>query len=104
MEFVQGSFIPAGAEERIHAAGNYSWLTTEGDYAYEELEMAVSDMDVIFAYPWPDEEAVTGQLFEHFAGTGAILVTYHGSGEFRRTKKDASLAIAVSSLMRFNTL
>jgi hypothetical protein len=86
-EFVQGSFVPPGAEERIHAGGFYSWLTTEGDYAYEDLELRPSDMDLIFAYPWPDEEKITEELFERYAGVGSILVTYHGESDFRLRRK-----------------
>jgi len=87
VEFVRGSFVPRGAEGRVHAGGTYSWLTTEGDYAYDDLDLEVSDLDVVFAYPWPDEEAVVCDLFERFAGAGAILVTYHGSAEFRLKRK-----------------
>jgi hypothetical protein len=87
VEFVQGSFVPRGAEDRVHASGTYSWLTTEGDYAYDDLDSEISDMDVVFAYPWPDEEMVVCDLFEEFAGTGAILATYHSNSEFRLKRK-----------------
>ena len=87
VEFVRGSFVPRGAEEIVHSGGTYSWLTTEGDYAYDDLDLEVSDLDVVFAYPWPDEEAVVCDLFERYAGVGAVLATYHGSGEFRLKRK-----------------
>jgi hypothetical protein len=87
VEFAQGSFVPPGAEDRLHARGVYSWLTTDGDYAYEDLELELSDMDLIFAYPWPDEEVITGELFERYAGIGAVLVTYHGGSDFRLRRK-----------------
>jgi hypothetical protein len=87
VEFVHGSFVPRGAEDRVHTNGTYSWLTTEGDYAYDELNLEISDLDVIFAYPWPDEEAVVCDLFDRYAGSGAILATYHGNGEFRLKRK-----------------
>ncbi|MBN9120614.1 MAG: class I SAM-dependent methyltransferase [Planctomycetes bacterium] len=87
VEFVQGSFVPPGAEDRVHASGTYSWLTTEGDYAYDDLDLEVRDLDVVFAYPWPDEEVVVCDLFDRYAGVGAILATYHGSGEFRLKRK-----------------
>lgn len=89
VEFAHGSFVPRGAEDRVHAGGTYSWLTTEGDYAYDDLDLDVGDIDVVFAYPWPDEEWVVGDLFDRYAGTGAILATYHGSGEFRLKRKVA---------------
>ncbi len=87
VEFVHGSFVPRGAEDRVHKSGTYSWLTTEGDYAYDDLDSEISDLDVVFAYPWPDEEAVVCDLFEEFAGEGALLATYHSNSEFRLSRK-----------------
>lgn len=87
VEFAHGSFIPRGAEDRVHSVGSYSWLATEGDYAYEELGLDLRDLDVVFAYPWPDEETVTAQLFDRYAGAGAVLTTYHGGSEFRVRRK-----------------
>jgi hypothetical protein len=89
VEFAHGSFVPRGAEGRVHKGGTYSWFTTEGDYAYDELGLEPDDFDVIFAYPWPDEEAVTADLFARYAGDGAILVTYHGGSDFRLRRKAA---------------
>jgi hypothetical protein len=90
-EFVHGSFVPRGAEARVHTDGNYAWMTTDSDYAYEELGDDVADLDVVFLYPWPDEEHVTTGLFEHYAGPGAILITYHGEGVFRVRRKRGRL-------------
>ena len=35
----------------------------------------------------PDEERLTGDLFERYAAVGAVLVTYHGSEDFRLRRK-----------------
>ncbi len=86
-EFSVGSFVPPGAEDRVHAGGNYAWMTTEGDQAYEELGLEPGDMDIIFAYPWPDEEGIVSDLFDRYAGAGALLVTYHGGDDFRLRRK-----------------
>jgi hypothetical protein len=86
-EFVRGSFIPPGGEVHVRAGGQYAWLTTEVDHAYEELGLSPDDLDVIFAYPWPDEECVTWDLFERYAAVGAVLVTYHGCGDFQLRRK-----------------
>ena len=87
VEFVHGSFIPRGEEDRVHAGGVYSWLTTDGGEAYEDLGLDPADMDVVFAYPWPDEEVLIGDLFERHAGHGAVLATYHGGEDFRLRRK-----------------
>jgi len=87
VEFAHGSFVPPGGETLVHAGGQYAWLTTESDDAYAELGLDPVDLDVVFAYPWPDEEAVTEDLFERYAGPGALLVTYHGGTEVRFRRK-----------------
>lgn len=87
VEFVRGSFIPPGGEDKVYSAGQYAWFTTDADSAYEELDLDADDMDVIFAYPWPDEEFVTTDLFDRYAGAGAVLITYHGGDDFRVRRK-----------------
>ena len=86
-EFVVGSFVPPGGESRVYAGGEYAWMTTDSDYAYGELGLDPDDMDIIFAYPWPDEEAVTSELFDRYAGPGAVLITHHGGDDFRLRRK-----------------
>ena len=83
VEFVTGSYVPRGGEDRAYANGSYSWFTPESDYAYDDLGIEPSDLDVVFVYPWPDEEPVTLDLFERYCGRGAILITYHGGSDFR---------------------
>ena len=86
-EFAHGSFVPPGGEDLVYRGGQYAWLTTESDDAYAELGHDPADLDVVFAYPWPDEEGVTADLFDRYAGPGALLVTYHGSEAFRLRRK-----------------
>jgi hypothetical protein len=81
VEYVCGSFIPQGARISLKPSEGYSWLTTDGASAHEELGLSTDDFSVIFAYPWPDEESVLASLFEAYAAPGAILVTYHGGDE-----------------------
>ncbi len=46
-----------------------------------------SEFDVVFAYPWPDEEELTAQLFEQFARPGALLVSYHNDEDVTVRRK-----------------
>lgn len=80
-EFVHGSFVPQGGEsiaEEVYTSngGDFFWLETNADNAYDELGLDPDDFDLIFAYPWPGEEDVIDCLFEHFAADGALLLTY----------------------------
>ena len=82
VEFVCGSFIPRGAKASVDSDDGFAWLTTDGDGAHEELGLTTDDFSIVFAYPWPDEERVIGNLFERYAAVGAVLVTYRGGSDF----------------------
>jgi hypothetical protein len=87
VEFIRGSFMPRGSEAILHAGAEYAWLNMDQGSAYAELAVAPDDFDVIFAYPWPDEERLTAGLFNEYAGEKAVLVTYHGADDFRLRRK-----------------
>lgn len=76
--FACGSFVPAGAEEIVEqfVQSDVFWLNTEVDDAYDELAMDADDIDIVFAYPWPGEDEVIVNLFDHCAAHGALLLTY----------------------------
>jgi hypothetical protein len=87
VQFARDSFIPPGGESFADVALSFSWLTTDAGGGEEELGSAADDFDVIFAYPWPDEEWVITGLFQRYAAVGAVLVTYHGGEGFRLQRK-----------------
>jgi hypothetical protein len=74
IEFSLGSFIPS--------AGDSS--RTDG---YEGIGMNIDDFDLIFVYPWPDEEIPTAALFHRHARRGALLLSYHGGDDVRLRRK-----------------
>ncbi len=45
--------------------------------AYQELGLNPDGCDVVFAYPWPGEEAMHDVVFVRQATEGALLLTYH---------------------------
>jgi hypothetical protein len=93
VEFVRGSFIPSGSTACFQRRDAFAWLTTSEGHTEEALGLGLADFDVIFAYPWPDEERVTAALFERQAGAGAVLLTYHGENDVRlrqRTRRGST--------------
>ena len=86
-EFVQGSFIPTGGEAFLRKGSDCSWLTRETGRGYEAMGLDPDDFDVIFAYPWPDEEDLTTSLFDRYARKGAVLLSYHEVGGLRLRQK-----------------
>jgi hypothetical protein len=85
VEFIRGSFIPTGSGACVDPDTEFAWLTNLADDA--EVGYEPDDFDVIFAYPWPDEERGVGALFEQHAGAGAVLLTYHGGDDLRLRRK-----------------
>lgn len=88
--FVCDSFIPHGGEPHTDVPTSFGWLTTDAGRAEDEADLATDDFDVIFAYPWPDEESVIDDLFEQYAASGAVLVTYNGLEGFQVRRKTES--------------
>jgi len=87
VEFIRGSFIPKESEAFFDADDKFAWLTTHGDSGLEELGLVPADFNVVFAFPWPDEERLIRALFQRHGGAGALLLTYHGGREFRLRRK-----------------
>jgi hypothetical protein len=91
VEFVCGSFIPPDSEDCFQPGQRFTWLNTDTGRD-DDLELGPADFDVIFAYPWPDEERVVESLFERHASPGSLLATYRGGDDFRlQRKKPAKL-------------
>ncbi len=87
VEYACGSFVPHGGERFADRCGETAWLAAGGVCGHEELGLDPNDFDVIFAYPWPGEERVIEDLFEHYAAVGALLVTYRGLEGVRVQRK-----------------
>ncbi len=93
VEFINGSFISQGADDLVDRAfaecdGGLS-LDPHADHAYDELGMEVRDFDVVFAFPWPNDEELTADLFERYAARGALLLTYSDPDCIRMRRKVA---------------
>ena len=51
------------------------------------MEIAIADIGLFFAYPWPEERALMRQLFEVVGRAGALLVMYHTDTDIRVWRK-----------------
>jgi hypothetical protein len=92
VEFVRGSFIPKGGDAYASVKAGHAWLITEETGANVQMGLDPDDFNIIFAYPWPDEEGATEKLFERYAAPGALLMTYHGGDEIRLRRKNGKKA------------
>jgi hypothetical protein len=75
MVFAEGTFLLPGDED-LAGETAHTRLTFDHD-AWNELGLAPADCDVVFAYPWPGEEACLDGVFARHASPGALLATFH---------------------------
>jgi hypothetical protein len=41
----------------------------------------IAEIDLFFAYPWPEEQELMPKLFDAVAMEGSILIAYHSAKE-----------------------
>ena len=58
-----------------------------GPLRYNGMAIAIAEIGVFFAYPWPEEQELMQQLFDAVAREGAILVVYHTDTDIRVLRK-----------------
>jgi len=76
MVFAEGTYLFPGDEDLVSAATVHTEQTFDSR-AWDELDLAPADCDVVFAYPWPDEEAIVDGAFARHASPDALLMTFH---------------------------
>jgi hypothetical protein len=82
--FFAGSYLPRGGSANVDVVETSWFDRREND---DDAMPDVSDFDVIFAYPWPDEAILAERLFAARARRGALLATYATGGGFRLRRK-----------------
>lgn len=86
-EFARGNFVPRQAEALLNQQRGFAWLGSAARCGYEAAGVNLDEFDLVFAYPWPDEERLVIDLFEGYASAGALLLTHHVDGDLRLCRK-----------------
>lgn len=88
-QFAQGSFVPEEAQDEPELL-LADWVTpTSGADAYAELGLQLTDVDLVYSYPWPGEEDWTRALVRRFARPDTLLLTYDVTEGFQLWEGDA---------------
>ncbi|GJM22023.1 MAG: hypothetical protein DHS20C15_19380 [Planctomycetota bacterium] len=74
--FAAGSFLLPGDDDLIFDE-RYAQPVMSHE-AYSELDLTPAELDVVFSYPWPGEEALVDRLFLRHSTPDALLLTFHG--------------------------
>lgn len=74
--FVRGNFLPS----------EFAWNPEEGDIdahtalhaaaAYERMGKKLSDFDLVYAYPWPEEHQLYQNVMRKYGGPDSLFLTY----------------------------
>lgn len=75
-QFITGTFIPREYEWSVEHSGESFRSDIEAEPAYDELDMELRDFDLIYAYPWPDEQALFRHIIRECGGEDALLLLY----------------------------
>jgi hypothetical protein len=80
---IQGELVEAArsmvkdpGDEDLAAATSHMRLSFDCR-AWDALGVGPEDCHVVFAYPWPGEEACVDGVFRRHAAPGALLLTFH---------------------------
>lgn len=85
-EFIATSYIPEGYISYEHIGGtdivpDDSFGHQSEAPRYEDMDVALDEIDVFFVYPWPGEQEMMLKLFESVASEDALLIAYLGDQE-----------------------
>ncbi len=90
------SYIPDGSETYSGVGGEelvksrtfaYPGETADVERQYDGMAYDIAEIDLFFAYPWPEEQELMQQLFDAVAMEGAILIAYHSAKEICAYRK-----------------
>lgn len=78
--FAEGSFIPTGWVWRPRRGDARTGTIGEGPSGYLVLGRALSDFDIVYAFPWPGEEPMMLDLFRCHGDPDARLLLHSCTG------------------------
>ena len=86
VELVHGNFLPPGCESLAEdpALPSLGHPVVSG---YRQLGMELDDFAIVYAYPWPGEDAFHESVFDRYAARGAMLMLFCGPNDVRLWRK-----------------
>lgn len=75
-DIFHGSFIPEDYANTEQLSDHETRTVIHHEDAYDQMDLAIDDFEVVFAYPWPGEEEQYCDVFDQYADFDALLLTY----------------------------
>ncbi|MHC4078077.1 MAG: class I SAM-dependent methyltransferase [Planctomycetota bacterium] len=82
-EFAAGSFVPQDFQDETSLQSVDFLTTTEGQPAYQDLGMELSDFDLVYMFPWPGEEDLHFEMMRRYGRADAFFLLYGGTDGFQ---------------------
>ncbi len=76
VDFVCGSFVPDGFEPDASAGDEFFRTDSDSASGYDQLDRELSDFDIVYAYPWPDEQGLFNSIMRRCGGRRSVLIRY----------------------------
>lgn len=74
--FVEGSFLPPGFRTERYADGDFNVTYDNAGSAFEGSGYELEDFDLIYAFPWPEEQDLFDALIRQHAREDALFLAY----------------------------
>lgn len=74
--FATGSFIPDEYRWTPEYADDLSRTSIDSADAYDQLDMELRDFDLVFAYPWPQEQSMYHTIMREFGGPNSLYLNF----------------------------
>jgi hypothetical protein len=74
--FVRGNFFPSEFQWSPGEGAIEVRTAVQGAAAYEQIGRKLSDFDLVYAYPWPEEHQLYQKVMRKYGGPHALFLTY----------------------------
>ena len=75
-QFFTGSFIPREYEWSPEHSDESFRSDVNAEPAYDDLDMELRDFDLVYAYPWPDEQPLYHDIMRQCGSKNSLLLSY----------------------------
>ena len=86
-KFYRASFVPRDAQRRSDVFTKFAAVDSDVAAVGDGEIPALSDFDLLFAYPWPHQQTLFEALLETYGDEGSLLLTYQGQKGMRLHRK-----------------
>jgi hypothetical protein len=89
--FVAGSFLPVGYTYVNECNDSRLGTIGLGESGYLKLQLPLDEFDIVYGFPWPNEEPMMVDLMKRYGRSDALLVTHSVNNGMRKYRNGRRL-------------